>query len=163
MAYLIDGNNYLGYISKTGSHTSGKGQLVEALLKLIHVRRTRVLLVFDGPPDPELAEFDDFHGRPLSISYPPQGGTADDVIQKILDHHPGGRTLTVVSSDREVLDYARSKGARRKTCPQFQRLLRSALRDFQKRREEEKDDQSLTPLELNHWMNLFDSREKKKR
>lgn len=161
MAYLIDGNNFLGYASKTGLYHSGRNQLVQGLLKLIRIRHARVRLVFDGPPDPGLAEFDDFHGKPLSISYPPPGSTADDVIQLILDKHTDRRTLTVVSSDKEVLDYARSKGAKMQTCPQFQRTFRAAIRDFNKLRAEEKEAVTLSPLELNQWMDVFESREKK--
>lgn len=160
MAYLIDGNNFLGHISKTAPYHSDRNQLVKGLLKLIRIRKKRIRLVFDGPPDPGLADFDDFRGKPLGISYPPPGSTADDVIRLILDKHPDKRTLTVVSSDKEVLDYARSKGAKRQTCPQFQRTFRAAIRDFNTLREEEKEAVTLSPLELNQWMDVFESRKK---
>jgi predicted RNA-binding protein with PIN domain len=162
LAYLIDGNNFLGFVSESDFFSGGKSRLIGRLRRLIRVRRTRVHLVFDGPPDSTLADFDDFHGRPLRIYYPPFGLTADDVICKILDKHSDRRTLTVVSSDREIKDYARSRGAKLQTCAQFNRTLKEADRKFHDLRAGEKEEATLSALEMNQWMDLFDSHDKKK-
>lgn len=162
MAYLIDGNNFIGSVSRTDPSSGGKEHLVTTLLRLIRVRRSRVLLVFDGPPDPSLSDFDEFRGERLRIFYPPPGSTADDIIQRLVDGHTDRRTLTVVSSDREIKDYARNQGAKVLTCLQFNRTLKEAQRLFREQKADEKEEASLSSLELKHWMALFESHEKKR-
>ena len=128
---------------------------------MIRVRGSRVHLVFDGPPDPALLEFDEYHGRPLRIFYPPLGSTADDVIQRILDRHSDRRTLTVVSSDREIKDYAKNRGAKVQTCAQFKRTLQAVGRKYHELKAGEKEPVKLSALEITQWMDLFDSHDKK--
>jgi len=161
LAYLIDGNNFLGFASDSDSSSRKKSSLISRLLQLIRVRGSRVHLVFDGPPDPSLSNFDEFHGRRLRVFYPPLGQTADDVILRILDKHSDRRTLTVVSSDREIKDNARNRGAKVQTCAQFNRTLREAGRLFLELDAEEKKTVKLSSLEVTQWMDLFDSNDKK--
>lgn len=148
-------------MSESDPLQGGKIRLIGRLLQLFRVRRSKIHLVFDGPPDPSLAEFDNHRLGPLRISYPPSGSTADDVILRFLDNHTDLRALTVVSSDREIKDYAKNLGAKVQTCSQFNRTLKETGRLFNKIKADEKEETTLSPLELNQWMDLFNSHDKK--
>ena len=161
MAFLIDGNNFLGYAAEIGFFPGGRGQLLSWLQKLGFISKSRILLVFDGPPDPSLAQFDYIHEKSVRIYYPPPGETADDVLKEKIDRHPDPRSLTVVSSDREIRDHAKSRGAKTRNCPQFFKELKAASRQFNELRSEEKEEVNLSPLDLDLWMDVFSIKENK--
>jgi hypothetical protein len=46
------------------------------------------------------------------VLFSPPGVLADDVIRDLVRAEPAGRTVIVVSSDREVVDRAAADGAR---------------------------------------------------
>jgi predicted RNA-binding protein with PIN domain len=48
----------------------------------------------------------------VRVRFSPYGESADDLIRRLVAAEPPGRAVIVVSSDREVADGVRSKGAR---------------------------------------------------
>ncbi|MFC2158608.1 NYN domain-containing protein [Acidobacteriota bacterium] len=156
MAYLIDGNNLLGFLFPQNiRNPENRSDLIGQLLKFQVVKRTRVHLVFDGPPDPNLEEFvktmDHFH-----VYFPDFGQQADHVIKKIILKVTDRRRYYVISSDREIRDFARTEGLQVLTCPEFSRELKKAKRDYTKIREEGKEDITLSRLEVDQWHDLFE-------
>lgn len=159
MAYLIDGNNLLGFLFPQNiRNPENRSDLIGQLLKFQVVKRTNVHLVFDGPPVPDLEEFvqtmDHFH-----VYFPDFGQKADHVIKDIILKVTDKRRYYVVSSDREIKDFARTEGFQVLSCPEFSRDLKKAKRDYRKIRDEEKEDITLSRLEVDQWHDLF----KKKR
>jgi hypothetical protein len=61
----------------------------------------------------------------------------------------------VVSSDREIKDYARKEGAKPLTCVEFNKELKSVLKKHKKQRELEKNVDFPSPLEVDHWIDIF--------
>jgi len=105
---IVDGYN----VTKTGfgelSLSDQRDRLVRLLSALAARTSAEVTVVFDGaavaaarPP-----------ARGIRVLFSPPGVLADDVIRDLVRAEPIGRTVIVVSSDREVVDRAAADGAR---------------------------------------------------
>jgi predicted RNA-binding protein with PIN domain len=154
MAYLIDGNNLLGHLApgECRDRESRRGLTVR-LLAFQRFTRRRIILVYDGPPDDDLEHLT--HGRKFEVLFPPQGAKADDVIQERLSLPFDRRSLTVVSSDRELGTLARSRGAAVMKCQDFERELKKVMKKARQERELAKHLELPTPLETKLWLDLF--------
>jgi len=156
--YLIDGNNFLGHIAPYNFRDKRtKHRLVSELLIFQRMKRIKVILVFDGAPDAKLME-KKFQKKKFSIIYPPPGQKADETIKDIISRQTDLRKFSVVSSDFEVKSFAKAKGARPLSSKEFNRELRKELKENRKAAELSKDLSSLSPLEINHWLQIFEKR-----
>ncbi len=155
MAYLIDGNNFIGYEDPQNlNDPEGRRRLLAKLQIFRRIRRTKVLLVFDGPPDPDL-KVKSSGNKPLLLIYPEREQSADDVIKAIVTRQKDFRRFFVVSSDRELQAFAHSKGAQVLSCPEFNRQLRDVLKINRKRREMEKNVDAPSQLEIDLLSDLL--------
>ncbi len=60
------------------------------------------------------------HGsRTVRVRFTAEGVSADDVVTELVDRFPAQRPVVVVSSDREVADGARVRGANTVSSRQF--------------------------------------------
>jgi len=107
---VVDGYNVAKTAWTDVSLEEERRRLVQ-LLERAHLRtKADFLVVFDGegPADgaPGQAQ-----SRTVRVRFSPAGVTADDVVRDLVDELPLGRPVVVVSSDREVVDGARARGA----------------------------------------------------
>jgi len=157
MAYLVDGNNLLGRISPEELRDRrGRDGLIVRLLAFQKVIPRRIILVFDGKPDGELTEVrvnDKF-----TIHYPGEGSTADDVIKHFIDHQTDKRKFFVVSSDRDIKDFAKARGIESIGSDDFYRQLKKALRERKEQKEMEKWAEEPSSLEIKLWDEVFKSK-----
>jgi predicted RNA-binding protein with PIN domain len=104
----VDGYN----VTKAGfgemSLEQQRNRLISALAGLTAQTGTETTIVFDGadrivglPPAP----------RGVRVLFSRKGETADDLIRRLVRAEPAGRTVVVISSDREVADGVRRHGA----------------------------------------------------
>jgi predicted RNA-binding protein with PIN domain len=155
VAYLIDGNNFIGYASPGSlKDPQAKYRLVSRLLIFQRLKKTRILLVFDGAPDLNLIG-ETFQKKKFSVIFPPFGGNADKTIKEIILKQTDLRRFFVVSSDREIKRFAQSKRAHALSSKEFSRELQTALKEHKKSLEIEKKVTSLSPLEMNQWLKIF--------
>lgn len=155
MAYLIDGNNFLGYISLGNfKDPREKYTLIGRLWRFQRIKKARVFVVFDGPPDSWL-EDERFKKQKFSLVYPSPGEAADSVIKKIVSEQTDLRRFFVVSSDRDLKAFAKAAGAKTLSCAEFNKELKKILREHRKEREIEKRENNLSSLELNLWLDVF--------
>lgn len=128
MPYLVDGNNVMG--QRVGWHRDKAGarrRLLEDLARLARVERLRVEVVFDGAPDEHFPDGSSFMG--VRLFYAARGSTADDRIKRMVDEARDRRTLVVVTSDRQLADYARRSGVRVTRSGEFRRRLDACASD----------------------------------
>ncbi|NIM57711.1 MAG: hypothetical protein GTO16_02045, partial [Candidatus Aminicenantes bacterium] len=145
MAYLIDGSNLIGYSSpRNVRDPKAKYRLVSRLLIFQRLKKTRVLLVFDGSPDLNLIG-ETFQRKKFSIIFPPMDGNADETIKEIISKQTDLRRFFVVSSDHEIKRFAKSKRATTLSSKEFSRELQIALKEHRKSLEIEKKVTSLSP------------------
>jgi len=155
MPYLIDGNNFIGFIAQSElRNPQSRYTLIGRLLAFQEIKNTKIYLVFDGPPDPIITDRI-FPERKFSVLYPEIGSNADAVIMDIILKQTDRRQFFVVSSDREIKDFARLNGAKKMDCKDFNRLLKTALREHKKLKANEKHVTFPSPLDIHNWMNIF--------
>jgi len=155
MAYLIDGNNLIGHL-KAGAGVGdpeNRAELMATLLDFQQVRRTKIILVFDGRPPDEGPRIE--VNPKFAILSPEPGESADAVIQRLILRQADKRRFFVVSSDREIRDFARAHGVRDLSAAEFGRELRKALRERRNRKEVRKTTESPSPLEVRLWGEVF--------
>jgi len=155
MAYLIDGNNLIGHL-KEGSGVgdpASRAELAAKLLAFQRVRRTKIILVFDGRPPDEGPRIE--VNPKFTILSPEAGESADDVIRKRILRQADKRRFFVVSSDREIRDFAKARGIRDLGAAEFGRELKKALREQRNRKEMRKPVESPSPLEVRLWGEVF--------
>ena len=105
---IVDGYN----VTKTGypelSLADQRDRLTRALAALVARTGVEVTVVFDGAAVVAPAA----QVRGVRVMFSPPGVIADDVIRRLAAAEPAGRVVVVVSSDREVVDGVRRRGAR---------------------------------------------------
>jgi predicted RNA-binding protein with PIN domain len=118
------------------------------------IKKTKIILVFDGPPDLELLG-KNYRKKEFTILWPDQEESADTLIKKQVQMRSDLRHLHVVSSDREIKDFAHENGAKVLDCEEFHKRLKTALKEHKESQSMSKEDISLSPLEVDHWMDIF--------
>jgi predicted RNA-binding protein with PIN domain len=155
MAYLVDGNNFLGF-AFPGQHRDPENRmaLVRKLLAFRKFTGSRVVLVFDGRVSDDLAALAGGEEK-FRVIQPPEGDSADDVIRDFIDRQKDRRRLFVVSSDREIRSYAREAGAQPLTCRDFAAELKGVLKERKLKREMDKPEPRASAMELGLWIEVF--------
>jgi len=110
---IIDGYNLLAVMGGPDRHkgallAAGRDSLVRDLSAYRHRKGHAVTIVFDGWQSGQPFEGRE-HRQGIQIVYSKRGERADQVIQRLAQEF--GSDCAVVSSDREVVDYARGHGA----------------------------------------------------
>jgi len=124
MPYLIDGNNLLGSWGGPAVPGDGRAEVLRRVAGFCRAKGARAVLVFDGAPfRPDLG------GQELgavSLRFPAAGEDADSLIRALVDaaKHPG--ELVVVTSDKPLYSYARTRGAQVLRAHEWNALARDA-------------------------------------
>lgn len=141
MRIIIDGYNLL-------RHDQGLNKLAcmdlkrarEALLKRLRsyadARGHSLEVVFDGWGGTSLGQEEERYGR-IRVIYSPAGRKADDVIMEMAQRLRDG--IVVVTSDREVADFSRSRGCPVVSAGEFEKKIFDALYGGEKGATEEED------------------------
>ncbi len=122
---IIDGYNLLGVRGRVGEEggelASARDTLLRDLAAYRQVKRHPMTVVFDGWQQGLGAEHRE-HRSGIEVVYSRKGQRADQVIQRMAEEYGGD--CAVVSSDREVTDFARTRGAFVIGALEFERRLR---------------------------------------
>jgi len=136
MAYLlIDGYNLIGTAHQNLEKERSK--LIEDLSKYSKKTGHDVTVVFDGWKNGMGAETNMMIGG-VKVTYSRLSEKADRVIMRIISS--GQKAWIVVSSDREIADFARSKGAAPITSDEFRYKLYSPIETAEDSEEEPVED-----------------------
>lgn len=158
MAYLIDGNNLIGYLWPSRLRDpKSKYILISQLLIFKRLKKTKIYLIFDGPPLPDM-EIDKLQKKSLAVIFPALEENADQVIKRIIEKQTYLRRFFVVSSDREIRRFTKAKGAKSIDSREFRRLLKTSLKEYRKSLEMKKEEIILSPLEVDQWREIFERR-----
>ena len=121
---IIDGYNLLGVRGPIHAEMEQERiQLVHELGRYAKRKHHQLTVVFDGWKSGDPTEGQQSLAG-IRVIFSKLGERADQVIQRLCVEH--GTQAVVVSSDREVSDYARGQGAFTIGAPEFDRRLREA-------------------------------------
>jgi predicted RNA-binding protein with PIN domain len=118
--YLVDGDNLIG---SWGGPRSGDDRRAEVVVRVAAVcarLQVSACIVFDrapgrGAPAPPL----------VSVRVAGRNESADDVIRGMIDGAPAPGDLVVVTSDKPLYSYARTRGAQVLRAHEFRALERA--------------------------------------
>ena len=155
MPYLIDGNNLLGSWGGPAVPGDGRVEVLRRVAAFCRARGARATIVFDGAPfrselgGQELGE--------VSVRFPPLGSDADSVIRELIDGAARPSELTVVSSDRAVYSYARTRGAGAVSAREWNALARGA-KHHPRRPPRESSEKPEHEPDIEGWLERFSRR-----
>ncbi|MBN1272112.1 MAG: NYN domain-containing protein [Candidatus Aminicenantes bacterium] len=155
MAYLIDGSNLLGFLFPDAFRESASKHSLAARLALFQKqKRSKVILIFDGPPDANLERR--YLPRPkFVLRFPEPGDDADEIIKEMIDKQTDTRRFFVVSSDREIKEYARAHRAKILSCEAFAKEMKKTLKEYRNTHKNDKKPEFPTPFEVRQWEEIF--------
>ena len=156
MPYIVDGNNLLGSWGGPAVPGDGRVEVLRRVAEFCRTRGARVTLVFDGAPfRPELGGQE--LGR-VSVRFPPPGVDADTVIRELIDRASRPGELTVVSSDKVLYSYARTRGAAALRAQEWNALARSPGRLPRRRRQTVRSEKPERETDIEGWLKRFSRR-----
>ena len=126
MPYLIDGNNLLGSWGGPAVPGDGRTEVLRRVADFCRARGARATIVFGGVPF--RADLGSQELGPVSVRFPSPGSDVDSVIREMLDRAVRPGELIVVSSDKAVYSYARTRGAAALRAQEWNALARAPAR-----------------------------------
>jgi predicted RNA-binding protein with PIN domain len=153
--YLIDGNNLLGSWGGPAVPGDGRLEVLRRVAGFCRARGARATIVFDGAPfraDLGAQEL----GR-VSLRFPPPGADADSVIRDLIDRAARPAEITVVSSDKAVYSYARTRGAAVLRSHEWNSLARGSARRPERSRDGRSEKPDHEP-DVEGWLERFSRR-----
>ncbi len=119
---IIDGYNLIrqsAFLSRLDERDIllGREALVDMLATYRKIKPHPITVVFDGQHSPNFSE-QHYRQKGISVQFSPRGTSADDVIKRMVRKQR--EKALVVSSDRDIINFAASCGAATISSPQFE-------------------------------------------
>ncbi len=144
MRIIVDGYNFIRQTDlRTLENISlerGRNELIRRLSVYKKAKGHKITVVFDGTLGESLSEQRDRSGG-ISIIYSRRGETADQVIKRIVVN--SAEELLIVSSDREIVLSAESRGFTAVNSRTFAKKLEDAAFRYQTQATEKEEDYHL--------------------
>lgn len=157
MKYIIDGYNMIRKIDALRAHDAmslekGRQALIVKLSRFRIESKADITVVFDG----QRSSLSSQSGITVRFSSLPN--KADEMIKNLVDQKKTQET-TVVSSDNEIMWYAKGCGCKTERSEDFyEKISRSktagTVKDL-----EEKNDPQLSSKDVGEWMKIFNSKQ----
>jgi hypothetical protein len=156
MKYIIDGYNMIRKIDALRAQDAkslekGRQALIHLLSRFRMNTKAEITVVFDGQKT-SLSSQSGIHIRFSSLP-----GKADEMIKKLVDQNDKAREITVVSSDQEIMRYAKGCGCKVERSEKFYAAIGRTANTTTVKDLEEKNDPQLSSKEIDEWKKLFDS------
>lgn len=167
MILLIDGFNLMYKFPDLeekmlrGLLDEARDLLLDRLREFQRIRRSRIRIVFDGVKRPAphvrretVGSIDVYY----SLDY-----SADFLIKQFIKKDPNPRMTTVVTSDKDILEYVSRFKARTMTSEKFADYCNRTIEEHeevQAKMEEKEENPRLSDEEVRFWERLFRSQKK---
>ena len=151
---LVDGYNLLHQIPRIKQELdvdaeNARAQLLHRLSTYAQRNQLKVIVIFDGYRATKVPQ-KKYLG--VTVRYA-KNESADGVIKRMVDTPRGSEKPVVVTSDREIVDFARHCGAKSKTAQEFAKEITTPK--LQKIPYENKYEPPMSKREVKEWMHLF--------
>jgi predicted RNA-binding protein with PIN domain len=150
MPYLIDGHNLIPKIGLRLASPDDEMELVTILQEFARLKRQKVEVYFDGAP----IGYDGVRRiGTVRVHFVRMGQTADNTIRaRLAGLAKDARNWTVVSSDREVQNSARTARAQYISAEEFVKSIREL---FDSAPKGNTADKKVSPAEVEEWLKIF--------
>ena len=157
MPYLIDGHNLIPKLGLRLDSMDDEMELITILREFCRMERRQVEVFFDGAP---VSHAGTRKLGAVSARFVRLGDSADNAIRSRLKQlGKSARNWTVVSSDKQVQEEARSAHAEVISSDAFSAMLKQARNSAPKPDSERK----LSPKEVEDWLKVFEERNHNKK
>jgi hypothetical protein len=114
--YIIDGDNLIGWRGGPRDGDDRRAEIVREVADVCRRLHATATVVFDRGAQalPEVPI--------VAVRVADGGRSADDVIRAMVDGAADRSVLTIVTSDKPLFSYARTRGARILRCHEWRRL-----------------------------------------
>jgi len=156
MPFIIDGYNLLHSIHKADedSDAISDAQLCRIVDAFLVQTSQKGVIIFDGTGPPNKSPFDNMNR--LEVFFAGPGRDADTVIENKISASTDAKRLTVVSSDRRILQAARArKAAVLKSNVFWDNLHRQLSRKKPAREPAAKRGGLISEGETDQWLRIF--------
>ena len=123
-------------------------QFIQNLTDFFSTKRNEIVVVFDGK---ESSEINLLSNPKIKVIFSPPFKSADQKIKSLIDLSKNKKLTIVVSSDNEVLEYARVSRCRTLTSIEFFRRLSGKPKDY----ENNIKSRVLSKNEIEAWKEIF--------
>jgi len=153
MPYLIDGHNLIGRMRDISlNDPEDESRLIQTLIKFLNEVRKSGIVYFDQRIPGRQSKYK--RGR-LQVEFITPPHTADHAIQnKLRQLKREAHNYTVISSDYEVIQIAKERGAQ---VIESQEFVQQFLESPNIGDESEKPERSLTSEDIQYWQEMFNN------
>lgn len=155
MSFLIDGHNLLWYVNSAATDVPpiGEVRLCMIISRYLKLTGENGLLVFDGTGPFDKSAFANLGS--LEVLFAGRDLDADSVIEERINASSSPRSLTIVSSDHMVQEFAHRRKAAALKCEVFWESLCKELARRRRPREPQQKRFGLTEAETEYWLKVF--------
>jgi predicted RNA-binding protein with PIN domain len=155
MPLIIDGYNLLHSINKANedSDVISDAQLCRIVDVFMTQTKQKGEIIFDGTGPPDKSTFDNM--SKLEVFFAGPSNDADTVIENKIRASTDAKRLTVVSSDRRILQAARTKKATALKSNAFWNNLQRQLSRKKPAHEPTAKRHGLSESETEQWLRIF--------
>lgn len=146
---IIDGHNLIGSFGLI-SDPEAKEKLLEKINEYQIATELKIVVVFDGF---HFATSEMTMYQNIEVRYGLEGETADDVIKNYINKYKNQHGITIVSSDREIIDCARKSHLNIKKCSNFKIELNQTIDSH---KDSQYKEQYFNAHSTDDWLNWYE-------
>ena len=155
MVCLIDGYNLIGSTTHILlSDTNKEKKLIDYVNQKLAQQKSKAIIVFDGKNPIEIYG-SVYEKIKCKVVFTNPDETADDYIIRYLNNEKNKSSLTMVSSDKQLVVFARQLRIASLTSPGFL----NKLSKYQSQNQVIKRDDPMQKRELSYWLSVFKSKD----
>lgn len=156
MKYIIDGYNMIRKIGALRAHDAqslekGRQALIMKLSGFRLQSKADITVVFDGQRSSLTSQ------SGITVRFSNLPNKADEMIKKMVDQNKKAQEITVVSSDNEILKFAKGCGCKTERSEDFYKKIAQSQTAGPVKELGEKNDPQLSSKEIEEWKKLFNS------
>lgn len=154
MSIIVDGYNYIGRSRELSlSDPAASDKIIYLMGQYCGKVKKTLTLVFDGSYFPHLVNRKRHYGR-VTVIYTSPIYTADHAIKRMIKNqeYRRRRSLLVVSSDEEILEYASSHGTKVLKSEDFEHLISQTLAG---KKGIDRVNIQISDQEVQEWLKIF--------
>ena len=143
---IIDGHNLIGSSGIQFSDPESKNKILNLIDNFQNITGNKIIVVFDGS---SYGGYEKSYHNNIEINYPLDNENADQVIMYLIDKYHNQHSITIVSSDNEIIEKANNANLKHIKSKYFFESINSVIC-------KSKNISDNVPFNNNeYWFNLF--------